>query len=74
MSTPLTQRELIEQAFLLGFMASREGFTADYAFDHCAPSRLELEDRTEAELLAHLEAKEAWTDLRAEAVRRLAGP
>lgn len=30
----------IEEAFLLGFMATQEGFNGECAFDNCAPSQL----------------------------------
>ena len=35
----------LRKAFLLGFMASNEGFNGEYAYDHCSPDSLRIEDR-----------------------------
>ena len=34
-------RELVEQAFIMGFSVSREGFNGEYEYDHLAPMGLE---------------------------------
>ena len=64
--------KLIEEAFLLGFMASREGFNAECAYDHCSPTILKPNFETEDEFRVSMNASKAFLKLRAEAVKRLA--
>lgn len=37
----MTKEALIREAFLLGFMVSREGFNAECPYDHLAPTDVE---------------------------------
>lgn len=70
--SPAERQHLIEEAFLLGFMASREGFNAECTFEHCADATLKPEwGTTEAEWRDGMAGNEAFQSLRAEAVKRL---
>ena len=62
----------IEEAFLLGFMASREGFNGECAYEHCSPIDLKPDHETEDEFRVGMNASEMFIKLRAEAVKRLA--
>ncbi len=73
---PESMRPALERAFLLGFMATREGFNGECAFDHCAPRQLR-ENGTEEEMLESVMKAESGADrsafaaLRSEAMARM---
>ena len=71
----MDQQGLLYQAFLLGFIASREGFNGECAYDHCAPDSL-ADPRTSSyasveEMLAELRQSEVLQKLWGEALERL---
>lgn len=71
--TPAKRQHLIEEAFLLGFMVSREGFNGECAYEHCADDALQTDaGQTEAEWRDLMAGNEAFKRLRALAVKRLA--
>ena len=59
----------IEDAFMLGFMCSREGFNGECDFEHCAPLKLESYYRDGIEAFRHyIQNDETYLKLRDEAV------
>lgn len=71
--TPAEKQKLIEEAFLLGFMVSREGFNAECSYPHCA-NGLKPHVESEADFRTSMELNDAFVDLRAAAVARLQNP
>jgi len=65
-------RQQIAEAFLLGFMVSREGFNGDCGYEHCAPSEVAPYHTEEAEFRQWAYQSPAFTALRAKALKRLA--
>lgn len=57
-------KRLIEEAFLLGFMLSREGFNGEYVFDHCCDGLKPYDDSFRAKV----EASKAFCEARCRAV------
>ncbi len=70
MSSP-SARELAREAFMLGFMVSREGFNAECDYEHCAPDTLRPEHSGEADFRVHIESNEVFVRLCEMAVKRL---
>lgn len=65
-------RQIAEEAFMLGFMISREGFNAECTFDHCADTELKPSNpTTEKNYRQYMEESPAFCELRAAMLRRL---
>ena len=62
--------QLLTEAFLLGFMCTREGFNAECAYVHCCDG-LKPDHETEGEFRAACTQNEAFMRMRAEAMLRL---
>jgi hypothetical protein len=62
--------QLLEKAFALGFMISREGFNGECGYETCAPSRLEADhgDETIEEFIADIEKNHVYRSLRDAAI------
>lgn len=66
--------ELLQKAFALGFMISREGFNGECEFEWCAPSELEPHScyrETTEDFIAEMENNEAFVALREKAMKYL---
>lgn len=67
----VTCLSLLEKAFTIGFMVSREGFNGECAYEHCAPTRVEAHYESVAEFMSAIEKNEAFTDLRKSAISNI---
>jgi len=61
--------KLLEKAFTLGFMVSREGFNAECAYEHCAPGGVQAHYETIAEFMDAIEKNKRFVALRKSAVK-----
>jgi hypothetical protein len=68
--------QLLEKAFALGFMITREGFNGECGYETCAPSRLEADhgDETIEEFIADIEKNHVYRSLRDAAIEYLNKP
>jgi hypothetical protein len=66
------KQKLVAEAFLLGFMCSREGFNGECAFQHCADGLRPEHPTTESEFREMMVANVAFKELEDEAIQRLA--
>jgi hypothetical protein len=62
---------IIKEAFLLGFMASREGFNAESFYSHCAPLELEPFHETIEEMRSKTNLSKAFNKLQSQAIELL---
>jgi len=65
------KRALIEEAFLLGFMVTREGYNGECMFENCAARGLNPELGSETEFREIANSSESFKALREEALKRL---
>ena len=63
--------KLVEEAFLLGFMCSREGWNGECDFDHRSDGRLQPCGESEESFRLATETNDVFKELRAQAVKRL---
>lgn len=68
---PDEPRDLLEEAFILGFMASREGFNGECQINVCSPDQLEAFERPESEFRELLARDVEFQRLKREALNRL---
>jgi len=66
----MSPEKQLAEAFLLGFMCSREGFNGDCAYEHCAPTKVSPYDGDEAQFKAWTDTSPAFVALREEALKR----
>lgn len=64
------KRRLITEAFLLGFMSSREGFNAECAYEHCSDG-LQPDHQTEEEFQQDMAENDAFQRYLEKALLRL---
>lgn len=62
--------EIAAEAFLLGFMISREGFNAEDTFEHCCDGMVPSH-QTETEYRKAMEANETFQECLSEALERV---
>ena len=67
----MNKKQLITEAFTLGFMMSREGFNAECAFEHCSDG-LKPHAESEEEFREHMAENEAFQEGLEEALERMA--
>lgn len=66
------QERTVREAFLLGFMCSREGFNAECSFEHCSDwNGLVPPSQTEESFRESMALNEAFTKLQNAAVERI---